>query len=350
MTATVPSNSDFTHSRPASGAAGIRETLILTRGDIAGLMTPGDYLDGVEQGFRALGIGRTISPSPLHLVLPTGGVHAKAALLTDAGLAAVKVNANLPRNPVLYGLPTIQGAIMLIDAENGCLLAIMDSIEITLQRTAAATALAARHLALPGASRLCLIGCGAQAGPQIQALLNVLPIRELRLWDLNAEQARRLAADLGSHSELAVRIEHHLDAAVKDADVIVTCTTARQPFLTGSHIAPGAFIAAVGADSPEKNEISPKLMGMSKVVVDVLQQCAIMGDLRHAVAAGAMTTAGVHAELAQLVLGEKPGRKSAEDIFIFDSTGTAIQDVAVAATVYARAKAAGTGRTVQLGG
>ena len=327
-----------------------RETLILTRDDIAGLMTTDDYLEGAERAFRAIGTGESASPPPLHLHLPEGGIHAKAATLQDAALAAVKVNANLPRNPELHRLPTIQGAILLIDIRQGRLLAIMDSIEITLQRTAAATALAARHLAQADAGRLCLIGCGAQAKPQIQALLNLLPIREIRLLDTEPARANRLAADLRSRSGLVVQAERRLETAVKDAEVIVTCTTARQPFLTEDHVAPGAFIAAVGADSPEKNEIGAGLMSRGKVVADVLHQCATMGDLHHAIAAGAVAPDGIHAELADLVLGEKPGRRDAREIFIFDSTGTAAQDVAVAATVYARAQSAGTGRRRQLGG
>jgi alanine dehydrogenase len=124
------------------------ETLILARTDIAALMTPHDWLAAVEHGFRALAAGEALSPAPLHIPLVDGGLHGKGASLGGPRpLVAVKINANVPGNPALRGLPTIQGAVLLIDAVDGRLLAILDSIEVTLRRTAAATALAARHLA-----------------------------------------------------------------------------------------------------------------------------------------------------------------------------------------------------------
>jgi alanine dehydrogenase len=140
-----------------------------------------------------------------------------------------------------------------------------------------------------------------------------------------------------------------LAAATRASDVIVTCTTASAPFLTPDHVAPGAFIAAVGADNPEKSEIAPALMARATVVADVLAQGLAMGDLRHAVAAGAMTAGDVHAELAELVSGAKPGRTDPEEITVFDSTGTAFQDVASAAVILERAQATGAGLRLDLG-
>jgi alanine dehydrogenase len=127
--------------------------------------------------------------------------------------------------------------------------------------------------------------------------------------------------------------------AAAQSDVIVTCTTAREPFLAADMVAAGTFVAAVGADSPDKSEIHPALMARALVVPDLVDQCAAMGDLRHAIAAGAMHREAVHAELADLVVGARPGRTSDDQITLFDSTGTALQDVAAAVRIHERALA-----------
>ena len=129
-----------------------------------------------------------------------------------------------------------------------------------------------------------------------------------------------------------------LAGAARQSDVIVTCTTARTPFLGPEMVRPGSFVAAVGADSPDKSEIRPELMARARIVADVVDQCARMGDLHHALAARAMRLGDVHAGLAELVAGTRPGRTDDSEIFLFDSTGTALQDVAAAAIVLERAR------------
>lgn len=317
--------------------------LLLTRADVAGLMTPADYLDAVETGFRLSKQGRAPAPPPLHLPGTDGGFHAKgAALWGERRLVALKFNGNFPGNPQRH-MPTIQGVVLLCDADNGRLLAIIDSIEITLRRTAAASALAARHLARPDASVLAVCGCGDQARAQAVALGAVLPIQRGFAWDIDTAKARGFAAEMTRVMGIPFVAVSELSAATRAVAVIVTCTTARVPFLDLADIAPGAFIAAIGADSPDKSEIAPSLMAKAKVVVDVLDQCLALGDLRHAVCAGVMTAEAVHADLGDIVLGVKPGRTHPDEIFLFDSTGTAIQDVASAAAIYDRATRAGVG-------
>jgi ornithine cyclodeaminase/alanine dehydrogenase-like protein (mu-crystallin family) len=319
--------------------------LLLTRSDVARLLTPADYIRAVEDAFRQNASGNTTSAPPTHIGGVGGAFHAKGAAL--GGLAALKLNGNFPGNPK-RGLPTIQGVVLLADAETGALLAIMDSIEITLRRTAAATALAARHLARPRAHTLAVIGCGAQARPQIEALAAVLPLRTALVFDTIADRTRTFAADAAEALGLDIRAAPTLREATLAAEVIVTCTTARHAFLSAGDVAAGAFIAAVGADNPDKHEIAPELMAMARVVTDMTAQCASMGDLHHAVHAGAMQPEDVHAELGQIVVGAKPGRVNDEEIVVFDSTGTAIQDVASAALAYHRAIERGVGLKVDL--
>jgi ornithine cyclodeaminase/alanine dehydrogenase-like protein (mu-crystallin family) len=334
----------------SEAAMNVSDTLVLTRRDIAGLMRQEDYFRAAEIAFCALASGEAVAPLPLHLHGDGGAFHVKGASLNgDRHLAAIKLNGNFPGNAETLGLPTIQGAILLADATNGSLLAVMDSIEITLQRTAAASALAARHLARPGSSRVAVCGCGEQGRVQLAALASAFSLEDVSAWDRDFGRARAYADEIGRRLAVTVRATERLEAATSLADIIVTCTTARAWFLGTAHVRPGTFIAAIGADNAEKSEIAPELMSRSKIVVDVLDQCLAMGDLHHAVGAGAVTAADVCADLGQIVNGKSGGRRNDDEIWIFDSTGTAAQDVACAAEVYARALAGNVGIRVRFG-
>jgi alanine dehydrogenase len=320
-------------------------TLILTRSDVVQLLRLEDCIGAVEEMFRAQAEGRVPPPGILGYHVPDGGFHIKAA---GAGkYFAAKVNANFPGNPTRYGLSTIQGIVALYDAERGTPLAIMDSIEITAQRTAAATAVAARHLAGKDAAVATIVGCGVQGRFQLEAIGLVRPIRRAYAVDSSEERRTRFVADMGARLDLEVLPGTLRDAA--GSDIVVTCTTSRVAIVTADLVKPGAFIGAVGADNPEKQEIDPQLMRASRVVVDHLDQCLSIGDLHHAVEAGVMTAADVAANLGEVVAGLQPGRQSPEDIVVFDSTGTALQDVAAARMVYESAVRKGVGRPVSLG-
>jgi ornithine cyclodeaminase/alanine dehydrogenase-like protein (mu-crystallin family) len=279
-----------------------------------------------------------------------GDFHAKGARLRlDRLYVALKLNGNFPENPDRNGLPTIQGAILLCDGETGAPLAIMDSIEVTLGRTAAASALAARFLARPRSETICICGCGEQGAAQLSALRDVLPLRRCLLWDVDAGKARRLADSLNQAGDIEAKAVTDLGPAAGSSDVIVLCTPSRRPYLLASFVAPGTYIAAVGADSPDKSEVEPTLMGRCLVVADVLAQCAAMGDLHHALIAGVMGPDDVHAELHEIVAGAKPGRTSDDRIILFDSTGTAVGDVASAVSIYERACRRGGMNSIALG-
>ena len=326
-------------------------TLILTQPDVQRLLGLDECIAAVEAAFRLHAEGRSLEPGVLGIPSRDGGFHIKAAgLELDRLYFAVKTNGNFSANPQRRGLPAIQGVIVLCDGEDGRPLAVMDSIEVTIRRTAAATAVAARRLARADASVVTICGCGRQGREQLRALARVLPLRRAYAFDTDAVVAAAYARDLAAELDLDVRAVRDHGEAVGTSDVCVTCTPSRRPFLFRAQVKAGTFVAAVGADSPDKQELDPELMAAAVVVVDVLEQCARIGDLHHALDAGVLTRADVHAELADVVTGRKPGRRSAEEITIFDSTGTALQDVAAAALVYERAVAAGAGLDVVLGG
>jgi len=174
-------------------------------------------------------------------------------------------------------------------------------------------------------------------------------LRRAFVWDLDPEKAREFARDMHETLGLEIVAVPEVGDATSSSGVIVTATSARLPFLTSDIVPAGAFVAAVGADSPDKSELAPELLANAKIVVDVLAQSAVMGDLHHAIDAGVVTSADVYAELGDLVIGRKLGRTNADEITVFDSTGTAIQDAASAAWIYRRARARNIGSSITFG-
>jgi ornithine cyclodeaminase/alanine dehydrogenase-like protein (mu-crystallin family) len=314
-------------------------TRILRRSEVAQLLTLPDCITAVESAFRLLGEGKVALPGILGMHVGEGGFHIKAAVM-DAGRAyfAAKSNANFPDNPRLRGLPAIQGTVSLCDASNGYPLALMDSIEITILRTAAATAVAARHLARADSAAITICGCGNQGRAQLRALRHVLPrLQRAYAFDQDPARARAFAAEMSPALGMPVEPTDDLPRAVASSDVCVACTPSRTAYLGRGMVRLGTFVAGVGADNPEKSELDPSLLAAGKVVVDSLAQASTIGDLHHAIAAGAMTVHDVHAELADVVAGRKAGRTSDAEITVFDSTGIAVEDVAAAIVVYERA-------------
>jgi alanine dehydrogenase len=312
-----------------------RDTLLLSKAWIHERIGAAAYLPALREAFLALDRGELQNPHIGALRGNGGNVHIKAAVGTERfGKFVVKINANFPGNPLRRGLPTIQGVLALIDASSGELLALMDSIEITARRTAAASTLAAQHLARAGAARLGMIGCGMQAIYHLEALREVFSLTHVVCADIDANCANafaRRAESLG----LVARVAGTAAECASGADMVVTCTTSTTPVLQRKDVDSGCFIAAVGTDSSGKHELAPDLMAASRVVPDDLAQALDMGDTQHAVRTGAMTPASIHAELRAIVSGRVAGRTSPDQIFIFDSTGMAIEDLAAADMVHA---------------
>jgi alanine dehydrogenase len=327
----------------------IQEALILTAQDVRGLLTIDECIEAVELAFRLHGERKTDPPSILGVHTLGGGFHIKAGVLQlSKPYFAAKINGNFPNNCTQFGLPTIQGVIVLCDAQCGSLLAIMDSRDITSLRTAAATAVAVKYLARSDSRVATICGCGVQGRIQLKALSLVCNVRSAFAHDKNEVRAASFAEALTEELAIPVTVASDLSNAVKKSDICVTCTTSREPLLGLEDVAPGIFIAAVGADNPEKQELQPELIAKSKVVADVLEQCAVMGDLHHALDAGAIAVSDVHAELGEVVAGRKPGRVTDSEIIIFDSTGMALQDVAAATAVYEKATRLGVGLHLNL--
>ena len=323
--------------------------LLLRRRDVEELIDLDDCISAVQEAFRLEGEGRAPRPGVLGYPSGAGGFHIKAAALPlSRPYFAAKINGNFAGNPDRFGLPAIQGVIVLCDAENGCVLALMDSIQITILRTAAATAVAAKFLARPDSAVAAICGCGNQGRAQLRALARVLPIRKAFAYDAIREAADTFARELAAPLGIEIVPVREPGLAARSSDVCVTCTPSRNPFLRREDVLPGTFVAAVGADAPDKRELDTALVTSARLVVDSMEQCSAMGELHHALEEGAMERSAVHAELSEIVAARKPGRQSPEEIAVFDSTGVALEDVAAAVLVYERAAGAGRGHRFDL--
>lgn len=312
------------------------ETLLINGSEIRSLLTIEECIAGVEEAFRLRALGKAEAPHVLGVHLPEGGFHIKSGTLRLGRHYFVsKTNANFPNNRTRHSLPTIQGVTIVSDADDGRLLALMDSIAITVIRTGAATAVAAKYLSQPESRTLTICGCGMQGRISVHALRAVRDIHKVFLFDIDRRAADRLAAELRDKS-IDVEIATDLKHALAETDICVTCTTSKAYFIKSEDVKPGMFIAAVGADNEDKQELEPQLLAESIVVVDSLEQASKIGELHHALALSLVDKESV-VELGDVISGLKPFKNPDHKVTIFDSTGTALQDVAAAAIVYEKA-------------
>ncbi len=315
-----------------------QETRILSRKEVASVLDYEECIAAVEVAFAQYGSGKASPPGILGIHAKNGGFHIKAGILDlTTSYFVVKVNSNFSANTSQFGLPLIQGVIAVFECNTGQLLALMDSIEITIVRTGAATAIAAKYLVLPDANCVTICGCGNQGRISLKMLMNVRNIKTAYAFDTDKSKATTFAEEMSAELNIDVIPAFDLEFALRKSQICVTCTPSTKPFLKRNSISPGTFIAAVGADSDHKHEIETDLVAACKVVADVITQSATIDDLHHAIEQGIVTRDHVYAELGEIVAGLKNGRTSKEEVILFDSTGMALQDVATASIVYEKA-------------
>jgi len=305
-----------------------------------------DAVACVENAFRALATLPVAMPPILRLDIPEhrGEVDVKTAYVPGIDGFAIKISPGFFDNPAL-GLPSVNGMMVLLSARTGLVEALLlDNGYLTDVRTAAAGAVAAKHLARPDAAVAAIFGAGMQAGLQLEALKLVRPIAEARIWARDAAKAVALAGSLKERLGIAVRAESDPAVAARGADIIVTTTPASRPILLPGFITPGQHVTAMGSDAEHKNEIAPAVLAMADLyVADSAAQTRRLGELHHAIAAGVVSAEDPVTELGQVIAGLKGGRRSAADVTIADLTGTGVQDTAIATLARDRAKAANAG-------
>ena len=301
-------------------------------------------IEACEKAFIAYSSGSAELPALIHLDVPEskGEIHVKAGHLHGALYYAVKAASGF------YGVepPAIDGLVMVFDARDGSPAAfLLDGGYLTDLRTGAAGGIAARHLAPEHVDRVAVIGTGAQARHQIDALTEVRHgFTHVRVWGRNAERALQAAGDLQSRVEAGCSVTSapSVQEAVEGADVVITCTAARGSLVEAEWLAPGAHVTAVGSDGPGKQELDPEILRRADVlVVDSREQCSRLGELQHA-----PDQADRAVELGIVCAGEAPGRTGDEQLTVCDLTGVGVQDVAAANALMAAA--GDRGKTIEL--
>jgi alanine dehydrogenase len=319
-------------------------SLVLTGSQVMQVLTMDLALAAVAEAFRAYGIGRVNMPPKAYLTLAQGdfrAMYGEIYLARDhiCGLKWVNVH---PGNPA-RGLLTVMAKIILNDPDTGLEFADLDGTHITDYRTGAAGGVAARHLARSDATRLGLIGAGAQARTQVAAIIKVRSIREIVVFDRHREHSEAFAAEVAAAYGVKARAVTEAAEAVTGQDIVVTTTPSRTPVVAREWVSPGTHINAIGADAAGKQELDPAILTAAKVVVDDWAQASHSGEINVALARNELTQEQIYGSLGEIVAGKKPGREAPEEITVFDSTGLIIQDLALGLAVYQRAQERGLG-------
>jgi ornithine cyclodeaminase len=305
-----------------------------------------EVIDAIADAFTALAAGRVVMPPVLHMDLAEvqGEVDVKTAFMPGLPGFAIKVSPGFFDNLKL-GLPSVSGMMMVLSARTGRLEALhLDNGYLTDLRTAAAGAVAARHLARADARVAGVLGAGVQARLQIQALAMVRPIERVLVWARDGAKADTCADDLTRRLGLDVIPVQSAEKLVLESDVVVSATPSRTPLVVADWLQPGLHITAIGADAPGKNELHPAVLERADLVVcDSRAQCARLGELHHALEQGIEPAV---VELGEITSGARPGRTGPDQITVCDLTGTGVQDTAIALLAYDKAKAAGLGTTI----
>jgi ornithine cyclodeaminase len=320
---------------------------ILTEADLRPLVPlDTEVIDCIEAAFVALATKPVAMPPILRLDIPEhrGEVDVKTAYLPGLDHFAIKISPGFFGNPAL-GLPSTNGMMVVLSSRTGLVEALLlDNGYLTDVRTAAAGAVAARHLARKTSATAAILGAGMQARMQLRALALVRPIASARVWARDPSKAAAFAAEMAGELRFPVTPAPTAADAARGADVIVTTTPSDHPILSAADIGPGSHVTAMGSDAGHKNELAPDLIAGATYVADRLSQTRRLGELHHAVAAGLVDADAVFPELGQIVAGVAPGRSDPRQITVADLTGTGIQDTAIAALALSRAARRGAGR------
>lgn len=301
-------------------------------------------ITAVEECFAAMARGQARNyPVVREVVGMADAVYGvKAGADSSARVLGLKAGGYWPGNAA-RGLTNHQSATLLFDADSGRASALVSANYLTGVRTGAASAIAAKHLARPDAHVLGIVGTGGQSLYQLRATRAVRPIDEVHAWDPSPANLARFEEEVAA---LGLRFTAHKSAegAASAADVVITVTPSRQPLIRSGWLRPGTHVSAMGADTKGKQELDPNLVSAAALFVDEIDQARTIGEFQHAFALGLIDDTSIRASLGAVVAGLALGRKSPDEITIFDGTGVALQDLVVAdlAVKLARAKGLGT--------
>ena len=322
-----------------------RKTLILSRTDMKGLVSPAEYVDCVEHAFRMHGLGRVYMEPKGHIVLDRyrGEWEVMPSYIEEPEAAACKW-VSIREDNAKYELPAVVSILIYTHPETGFPLAICDGSYHTLMRTGASAAVSAKWLARPDSKTLAILGTGSVGVGTLATCDTVFAWDDVRIWSrTQASVDRFLAEEAPRYPHLSLRGTTHVREAVEGADVIVTGTHARGWIVDDTWVKDGAHIAALGADLKGEQEIDPRTLKRGRVFVDDIRQCREDGEINVPLSEGLLTEDEIAGEIGKVICGELEGRQSDDQVTVFDSTGIALQDSATVPLEYERAVAAGVG-------
>ena len=323
---------------------------VLTEAHVRSLLPLSDLVTAMEMALARFSAGDVLQP--VRSVLMVGPQQAFFGLMPayvadppQLGAKLVTVFGDNHRR----GLPSHLATILLLDPDTGALIALMDGRYITEARTAAVSAVSARHLARADASTLAILGTGVQARSHLEALAAVRPIRDVRVWSPTPASRERFVAEMSGHVPAAITAAVSAEAAVRGADIIVLVTSSPSPVVEAAWVAAGAHVISVGACRPDQREMDPALVARARLVVDSRAAALVeSGDVVLGLAEGRFDVGHVAGELGDVVRGALAGRTAADEITIFKSLGMAVEDVVAADLVYRRALESGAGTDLTL--
>jgi alanine dehydrogenase len=323
-----------------------RKTLILGRSEMIGLLKPKEYNDCVEQAYRMHGEGRFYMDPKGHIVLDRfpGEWEAMPSYIEEPHAAACKWVSIREWNRERFNLPTVFSILIYTHPETGFPLAIVDGSYHTVMRTGAAAAVSVKWLARKTSRRLAIVGAGHMAEGVLATCNEVFPWTEVRVWSRSQATLDHFVKEQRpKYTTFAILPSTDLERVVREADVVVTVTPARAPIVIDRWIAPGTHIAAIGADKKGDQELEGKLLQRARIFVDDIRQCRTDGEINVPLSQGLIAESDIAGEIGEVITGRKQGRRSDDEITLFDSTGIALQDSATVPLEYERALAAGVG-------
>lgn len=329
-------------------SAAAHKILILDRSVIAEIADVRRSITAVEEVFFEY--GRNLIQMPpkiyLHLGKYRGDFRAMPAYVEKLDRCALKW-VNVHPNNSKFGLPAVMAVIILSDPKTGLPLSIMDGTYITALRTGASGAVAAKYLARKNSQVIAMVGCGVQARAQLAALYEIFSVRKVKVWGRKDGYGKAFFREMKKKG-VEILSAKNVKECVAGSDIIVTTTPSRKPLVRSEWVKPGTHINAIGADAPGKEELDPKILKKAKVVVDSWQQASHSGEINVPLSKGIISKKDIYADIGEVVCGKKHGRLTHNEITVFDSTGLAIQDVALANLIYKAALKRKAGRWVNL--
>jgi alanine dehydrogenase len=329
--------------------AEISQTLILNRQTLQSLLTMSDVNQAIEGAFLAYGNGHWEVPAKIIFSQEQydGDFGAMPAYCHKPEYIAVKWGGVHNRNPQI-GLPTTLTQIILSDPKTAWPLAIAEGAWITEMRTGAAAGIATKFMARPDAGVLAVIGAGAVGRRAAESISRVRSLESVRVASRTLASAQQYAAEMTEKLSVPVTAVESIRSAVQGADIVNIATPARAPLIMADWIEPGTHINAMGADSPGKQELDPRILVQSHIIVDHQTQARIYGEIHQPLQQQLLPESAVAGDIGEVVAGRVPGRQSDSDITVFDGTGMALEDAAVVHLAYRMARERGLGQVIGL--